>query len=128
MTQRGSLLPYRGVLSCLSKAREASGSEAARLHHAARRRSRLTAAESGLPGFEATFYYGLSAPAGTPRPIIERLNRELCSMIESEEMTNRIVAEGADPIASTPEEYAANIERGEDKWAAVIKKLGLKIE
>jgi tripartite-type tricarboxylate transporter receptor subunit TctC len=87
-----------------------------------------TAAESGLPGFEATFYYGLSAPAGTPRPIIERLNRELRSMIESEEMTNRIVAEGADPIASTPEEYAANIEREEDKWAAVIKKLGLKIE
>src|SRR5262249_43992278 len=61
-----------------------------------------TAAESGLPAFEATFYYGLSAPAGTPRPIIERLNRALRSTIESEEMTNRIVAEGADPIASTP--------------------------
>jgi len=87
-----------------------------------------TAAESGLPAFEATFYYGLSAPAGTPRLIIERLNRALRSTIESEEMTNRIVAEGADPIASTPEEYAANIEREEDKWAAVIKKLGLKIE
>src|SRR5262245_21360047 len=83
-----------------------------------------TAAES----FEATFYYGLSAPAGTPRPIMERLNRELRSMIESEEMTNRIVADGGDPIASTPEEYAANIQREEDKWAAVIKKLGLKIE
>src|SRR5262245_2543572 len=87
-----------------------------------------TAVESGLPGFEATFYYGLSAPARTPRPIIERLNRALRSTIESEEITNRIVAEGADPIASTPEEYAANIEREEDKWAAVIKKLGLKIE
>ena len=87
-----------------------------------------TAAESGLPGFEATLYYGLAAPAGTPRSIIERLNRELRSMIESEEMTNRIVADGGDPIASTPEEYAANIQREEDKWAAVIKKLGLKIE
>ena len=87
-----------------------------------------TAAESGLLGFEATFYYGLSAPAGTPRPIIERLNGELRSTIESEEMTNRIVADGGDPIASTPEEYAANIQREEDKWAAVIKKLGLKIE
>jgi tripartite-type tricarboxylate transporter receptor subunit TctC len=43
-------------------------------------------------------------------------------------VTNRIVADGGDPIASTPEEYAANIEREEDKWAAVIKKLGLKIE
>jgi tripartite-type tricarboxylate transporter receptor subunit TctC len=87
-----------------------------------------TAAESGLPGFEATFYYGLSAPAGTPRPIIERLNEELRSMIESEEMTKRIVTDGGDPIASTPEEYAANIEREEGKWVALIKKLGLKIE
>jgi tripartite-type tricarboxylate transporter receptor subunit TctC len=87
-----------------------------------------TAADSGLPGFEAVQYYGLSAPAGTPRPIVERLNKELRSMIESEEMTKRIVADGGDPIASTPEEYAANIEREESKWAALIKKLGLKIE
>jgi tripartite-type tricarboxylate transporter receptor subunit TctC len=87
-----------------------------------------TAAESGLPGFEATFYYGVLAPAGTPRPIIERLNKELRAMIESEELTKRIVADGGDPISSTPEEYAANIEREEAKWAAVIKKLGLKIE
>jgi tripartite-type tricarboxylate transporter receptor subunit TctC len=87
-----------------------------------------TAAESGLTGFEATFYYGLSAPAETPRPIIERLNKELRSMLESEEMTKRIVTDGGDPIASTPEEYAANIQREEGKWVALIKKLGLKIE
>jgi tripartite-type tricarboxylate transporter receptor subunit TctC len=87
-----------------------------------------TAAESGLPGFEAVQYYGLLAPAGIPRPIVERLNKELRTMIESEEMTKRIVADGGDPIASTPEEYAANIEREEGKWAALIKKLGLKIE
>jgi len=87
-----------------------------------------TAAESGLPGFEASIYYGLSAPSGTPRPIIDRLNKELRSMMESEETTNRIVADGGDPIASTPEEYAANIEREEGKWVALIKKLGLKIE
>ena len=87
-----------------------------------------TAAESGLPGFEAGFYYGLSAPAGTPRPIIERLNKELRLIVTSEEVKRRIVADGGDPIASTPEEYAANIEREEGKWAALIKKLGLKIE
>ena len=49
-------------------------------------------------------------------------------MIESEEMTKRIVTDGGDAIASTPEEYAANIEREEGKWVALIKKLGLKIE
>jgi tripartite-type tricarboxylate transporter receptor subunit TctC len=87
-----------------------------------------TAAESGLPGFEALQYYGLSAPAGTPRPVVERLNKELRSIIESEEMRKHIVAEGGDPIASTPEEYEANIVREEGKWAALIKKLGLKIE
>src|SRR5258708_21584113 len=79
-----------------------------------------TAAESGLPGFEAVQYYGLSAPAGIPRPIVERLNKELRSMLESEEITKRIIADGGDPIASTPEEYAANIEREEGKWAALI--------
>jgi tripartite-type tricarboxylate transporter receptor subunit TctC len=87
-----------------------------------------TAAESGLPGFEAVQYYGLSAPAGLPRPILERLNKEMRSMITSEEVTKRIVADGGDPIPSTPEEYAANIEREEGKWAALIRKLGLKIE
>ena len=87
-----------------------------------------TAAESGLPGFEAVQYYGLSAPAGIPRPILERLNKEMRSMITSEEVTKRIVADGGDPMPSTPEEYAANIEREEGKWAALIKKLGLKIE
>jgi tripartite-type tricarboxylate transporter receptor subunit TctC len=87
-----------------------------------------TTAESGMPGFEAVFYYGLSAPAGTPRPIIERLNRELRLIVMSEEVKRRIVADGGDPIASSPEEYAANIEREEGKWEALIKKLGLKVE
>jgi tripartite-type tricarboxylate transporter receptor subunit TctC len=55
-----------------------------------------TAAESGLPGFEAVQYYGLSAPAGIPRPILDRLNGELRSMITSEEVIKRIVADGGD--------------------------------
>jgi tripartite-type tricarboxylate transporter receptor subunit TctC len=87
-----------------------------------------TAGESGLPGFEAGFYYGLSAPAGTPRPIIERLNKELRLAITSEDMQKRLVAEGADPVPSTPEEYAVNLEREEARWGALIKKIGLKFE
>jgi tripartite-type tricarboxylate transporter receptor subunit TctC len=87
-----------------------------------------TAAESGLPGFEAIFYYGLSAPGGTPRPIIELLNKELRMIVSSEEVKKRIIAEGGDPVAGTSEEYAANIEREEGKWAALIRKLGLKVE
>ena len=87
-----------------------------------------TAAESGLPGFEAGFYYGLSAPAGTPRPIVERLNKELRLAIMTDEMKKRLIAEGTEPVTSTPEEYAANLEREEGKWAALIKNLGLKFE
>jgi len=87
-----------------------------------------TAAESGLPGFDAVFYYGLAAPAGTPRPIIDRLNTALRAIIKSEAAAKYIVANGCDPIASTPEEYAANIEREEGKWAAAVKQLGLKVE
>jgi tripartite-type tricarboxylate transporter receptor subunit TctC len=87
-----------------------------------------TAAESGLGGFEAVFYYGLSAQGGTPRSIIELLNKELRTIVSSKEVRKRIIAEGGDPIASTPEEYAANIEREEGKWAALISKLGLKVE
>jgi tripartite-type tricarboxylate transporter receptor subunit TctC len=87
-----------------------------------------TAAEAGLPGFEAGFYYGISAPAGTPRPIIDRLNKELRAAIAAPDMQKRLVDEGTDPTPSTPEEYAVNLEREEAKWAALIKQLGLKFD
>ena len=80
-----------------------------------------TAAESGLPGFEAVQYYGLAAPAGTPRPIVERLNKELRAVLASDEMKKRLIDDGADPAPSTPEEYAANIAREEGKWAALVR-------
>jgi len=86
-----------------------------------------TAAEAGLAGFEAVIYYGLSTPAGTPRPIIERLNKELRAIVTSEETSQRLIADGGDPAPSTPEEYAANIDREEGKWSALLKKLGLVI-
>jgi tripartite-type tricarboxylate transporter receptor subunit TctC len=87
-----------------------------------------TAAESGLPGFEAVQYYGLAAPGGTPRPIVERLNKELVAILASDEMKKRLIDDGTDPSPSTPEEYAANIAREEARWAALVQKLGLKIE
>ncbi|MGH6673746.1 MAG: Bug family tripartite tricarboxylate transporter substrate binding protein [Xanthobacteraceae bacterium] len=87
-----------------------------------------TAAESGLPGFDAVQYYGLTAPAGVPRPIVDRLNTELRTMLASDEFKKRLIAAGDDPAPSTPEQYAANIRHEEGKWAALVKKLGLKIE
>ena len=86
-----------------------------------------TVAESGLPGFDVVQYYGLAAPGGTPRPIIDRLNKELRAIVNSDDIKNRIIADGGGPVASTPEEYAANIQREEGKWAALLKKLGIVI-
>ncbi len=87
-----------------------------------------TAAESGLPGFEAVQYYGLAAPAGVPRPIVERLNAELRKILAADDFKKRLIADGSDPTPSTSEQYAQNIRREEGKWAALVKKLGLTLE
>jgi tripartite-type tricarboxylate transporter receptor subunit TctC len=87
-----------------------------------------TASESGLPGFDAVLHYGLIAPAGTPRPIIERLNKELRALAESDLVKQRIQAEGGDALTSTPEEYAKDIDQEETKWSTLIRKLNLKVE
>jgi tripartite-type tricarboxylate transporter receptor subunit TctC len=87
-----------------------------------------TATESGLPGFESVLHYGLLAPAGVPRPIVDKLNAELRKLVDSDEVRQRIHSEGGDPLTSTPDEYAADIDREETKWGALIRKLNLKVE
>ena len=87
-----------------------------------------TAAESGLPGFDAVQYYGLTAPAGVPRAIVDRLNKELRTMLAADDFKKRLITVGDDPAPCTPEQYAENIKREEGKWAAMVTKLGLKIE
>jgi tripartite-type tricarboxylate transporter receptor subunit TctC len=87
-----------------------------------------TFAESGMPGFEAVLHYGVLAPAGTPRAIVERLNTELRKLAANDEVRKRIAAEGGDPLTSSPEEYAADIDREETKWSTLIRKLNLKVE
>ena len=87
-----------------------------------------TVAEFGLPGFDAVLNYGIVAPAGTPRPIVERLNKELRAALGSEEVRRRLVQEGAEPRPVTPEEHAAIIDAEETKWSTLIKSIGLKVE
>jgi tripartite-type tricarboxylate transporter receptor subunit TctC len=85
-----------------------------------------TIAESGIPGFDVVLRYGFVAPAGTPRPIIDKLNRELRSALASSEVIKRLAFDGAEPLSSTPEEYAADIDREETKWSKVVKAIGLR--
>jgi tripartite-type tricarboxylate transporter receptor subunit TctC len=87
-----------------------------------------TANESGLPGFESVLHYGLLAPAGTPRPIVDRLNAALRALVETSEVRQRILAEGGDPLTSTPEDYAKDIDSEETKWGTLVRKLNLKVD
>ena len=87
-----------------------------------------TVGESGLPGFEAVLRYGLLAPAGTPRPIVDKLNAALRTLVATDDVKARIRSEGGDPLTSSPAEYDADIDREATKWAALIQRLNLKVE
>jgi tripartite-type tricarboxylate transporter receptor subunit TctC len=87
-----------------------------------------TVAESGLPGFDAVLRYGLLAPAGTPRPIIDRVNAELRTIVSSPDVLDRLAKEGSDPVVSSPEEYAADMAREDEKWGPLIRRLGIKVD
>jgi tripartite-type tricarboxylate transporter receptor subunit TctC len=87
-----------------------------------------TVAEQGLPGFEAELHYGIVAPAGTPRPIVDKLNAALRAALDSEEVRKRLATEGAEPLPTTPQEYAADIDREETKWSALVKKSGVRAQ
>jgi tripartite-type tricarboxylate transporter receptor subunit TctC len=85
-----------------------------------------TLAESGLPGFDATLNYGLLAPAGTPKPVVDRLNSALRTALADETVRKRIIQEGAEPESTTPEQHAAVIDQEETKWSTLIHEIGLK--
>ena len=87
-----------------------------------------TVAEAGLRDFDVTTWYGVLAPAGTPRPIINRLNAELVKVVHSPEVKDRLAATGTDPLTSTPEEFSAYIQREIAKWGDVIRKAGVKAD
>ncbi len=87
-----------------------------------------TVAESGVPGYEVTTFYGISAPARTPRPVLERLHGETLRALNSAEVSKRLKALGADPVGNTPEQYTAFMQNEIAKWGKVIQAAGIKAE
>ena len=87
-----------------------------------------TLAEAGVPGYEATQWFGILAPAGTPRAIVERWHRETVRALKDPEVRDRLVADGADPVGSSPEEFAVYLRSETVKWAKVVKDVGIKPE
>jgi tripartite-type tricarboxylate transporter receptor subunit TctC len=81
-----------------------------------------------VPGYVAVIHYGMVAPGGTPRPIVERLNAELNAALKSDDVRARIAEEGGEPLAGSPAQQAADIDAEETKWGALVRKLGLKAE
>lgn len=85
-----------------------------------------TMAEAGLPGFETGLWFGLLAPAGTPRDVVDRLADAINATLETNEFRSALRVQGIDPIGGTPEDFARHIERETRKWAAVAAAVGLK--
>jgi len=85
-----------------------------------------TMAEAGIPDFDTSIWFGLMAPAGTPRDVVEKLARALNEAIKSSEVIDKLKAQGMEPLGGTPEELAAFIDRETDKWAVAAAAAGLK--
>jgi tripartite-type tricarboxylate transporter receptor subunit TctC len=81
-----------------------------------------------LPGYEARGWNGIFAPAGTPKPIIDRLYKEIVAIVRSPEFGQNLFAEGAIAVGNTPAEFAAVIRADMQKWAVVVKEAGIKAE
>jgi tripartite-type tricarboxylate transporter receptor subunit TctC len=85
-----------------------------------------TIAEAGLPGFESVQWYALLAPAGTPRDIVNRLHKEMAAILQTPEIRQRFATDGADPVANTPEQFAAYIKTELAKWEKVARNAGIE--
>jgi len=87
-----------------------------------------TVSESGLPGFEATIWFGFLAPRGTPAPLVERLNREIVGVLKMPEVRQQIIGIGAEPIPGTVAEFAAGMKSDAERLGRLIRERGIKAE
>lgn len=87
-----------------------------------------TIQEGGVPGYEVSGWYGVIGPAGMPKPIVDRLNREINGILQIPETRDLLAKQGADPRTATPEEFAASMSSDLQKWAKVVATAGIKVQ
>ena len=85
-----------------------------------------TVAEVGVKGFSVSQWYGVFAPAKTPRAIVDKVHDEIVKALPQPEVGARLAADGAEPVGSTPQDFAAHVREEREKWAKVIKQTGIK--
>jgi tripartite-type tricarboxylate transporter receptor subunit TctC len=85
-----------------------------------------TVAEAGVPGYEAVQWYGLFAPAKTPKEIIAKLHGAMVAVLQSPAIKSKLAADGAEPVGNTPEEFARFLRSETDKWSKVVHTAGIK--
>jgi tripartite-type tricarboxylate transporter receptor subunit TctC len=87
-----------------------------------------TIAESGLPGYEVSTWFGIFVPGATPRAAVNQLNQALAAIVKSPQMQERLAKDGLTPVASTPEEFAREVARDTEKYGKVIRALGIQAQ
>ena len=87
-----------------------------------------TMVEAGVPGYESSTWYGLLSAKATPRPIIDKLNKEVVAIVNLPDIKSHLLAEGAEPVGNTPEQFGALIRAEIDKWGKVIRAAGLRAD
>jgi tripartite-type tricarboxylate transporter receptor subunit TctC len=87
-----------------------------------------TVSEAGVPGYEAVIWLGIMAPAGTPKPIVDKLNAEITKIVNRPDVKEAWSKQGAEPMAMTPAEFARFMNEDIEKWAKVVKISGAKVD
>ena len=87
-----------------------------------------TIAESGLPGFEASAWFGIVVPAGTPPAVVSRINADVNQWLRTPEAADKLRGQGAIAVGGTPEQFATHIRAETEKWAKVVKASGAKVD
>lgn len=87
-----------------------------------------TIAESGLPGFDISTWFGIFVPAGTPRPVVDRLHAEFTRALAAPDVREKMLALGAEPVGSTPEQFAAYVKAEAAKYAKLVRTSGAKVD
>jgi tripartite-type tricarboxylate transporter receptor subunit TctC len=87
-----------------------------------------TVAESGVPGYSAVGWFGLFAPAGTPKELVAKISADANTVLKMPEVKQRMVVAGAEPSPDTPEQFAAFVKSEMDKWAKLMKDRGIVVQ